>query len=86
MPISPLFAGTRYIKSEGLVQRLASLVHTDVQIALRRSEIRVTQHLFDQVNILTSSIHPGAEGVPQIMKAKLGPTDLFARRIERAFD
>ena len=52
------------MKADGLVQRLASSVHTDVQIALRRGDIRVPHDLFDHVDIAASSIQPGAKGMP----------------------
>ena len=42
--------------------------------------------VFYLVNVGAPTVQPGAEGVPQIVDAKLGPADVIARCIESPLD
>ena len=53
-----------------------------MQIALRRGDISVTKDIFYDVDVDAARVQPRPQGVTQIMKAKVRPTDAIARRFK----
>ena len=57
-----------------------------MDIALRGDDICIPHQAINLVNIGAARVQSGSKSVPQIVDAKLGPTNVIKRSIKGAFD